>query len=67
MLPAFPAGTAHDASRLGPGMLAIFEDLGAVDENVDHTRRVLVRIVERGVILDRTRVKEHDIGRKALG
>jgi hypothetical protein len=43
-------------------VLAVLEDLAAVDEDVDHTGGVLVRIGEGGMILDCGWVKDHDIG-----
>src|SRR5438128_9488547 len=51
--------TPEGATRLGARVLAILDDLYAVNENVFHANGVLMRLVERRVIGDR-RLIEHD-------
>ena len=46
-----PAWTTHDASGLRASVLAIAEDLSAVDEDVDDAGRELVRLLEGCVVL----------------
>src|SRR5947207_2923619 len=49
--PAGPAGTAHEAARLGAGVLAAVQHLDAVDEHVVDAGRELFRLRERRVVL----------------
>src|SRR5262245_39061946 len=50
------------APRLGPGVLAVLQHLHAVDEDVTHAHRVLVRVLVRRPVGDGLRVKDDDIG-----
>ena len=43
-------------------MFTVFEDLLAVNENMDHAGRVLVRIFVRRMVGNRIRVENDDIG-----
>src|SRR5215813_12424495 len=43
------------------GMFSIFKDLSAVDENVPHSDRVLVGILERRAVGDRRRIEYHNV------
>ena len=47
-------------------MLAIFQDLGPVDENMFYTNGILLRLLEGGDIRDRFRVEDHYIGEHTL-
>ncbi len=58
---SLPARAAHHAARCRPGVLAVFEDLYAVDQHVNDTGRILVGPIERGMVLDRCRVKNHHV------
>src|SRR5688572_7846359 len=51
-LPSAPSPAAHEATGLRSRVLAIAQHLGAVHEDVHHPGRVLVRPVERGVVLN---------------
>ena len=53
-----PARSAHYPARSRAGVLAIFKDLLAVHKYVQHTGRVLVRINEGRVILDRIGIED---------
>ena len=43
-------------------MFAVFQDLLAVDEDILHPDRVLMRFFEGGAVADPRRIKYHDIG-----
>ena len=58
---------AHDPARRRARVLAVAQHLHAIDEHVAHAGRVLVRLLERGVILDRRRIEDHDVRQHALG
>src|SRR5690348_1454074 len=60
--PARPSWTAHEATRLGAGMLAVLQHLYAIDEHVLHTGRELLRLFEGGMVLDRGWVEDDDVG-----
>jgi hypothetical protein len=45
-----------------PGMLAVFENLHAIDENMLHSDGVLVRFVERRPVRNCRRIKDDHIG-----
>ena len=47
-------------------MLAITENLYAVDKDVYHPGGILVWVVESGVILNLGRVKDHHVGQVTL-
>src|SRR4030042_594881 len=57
-----PTGPAHDPARLGAGMFAVFQDLFAVYENMDHAGRVLVGLFIRRIIANRIRIENDYIG-----
>ena len=56
-----PARPPHDASWFRAGVFAVSEHLHAVDEDVHHPGRVLVRLVERRVVRDRGRIEHRDV------
>ena len=58
----FPSGSAHYLSRLGAGVLAVLEDLGSVDEYMDHAGGVLTRLLVRRMVADGGRVEDDDVG-----
>ena len=47
-------------------MLAIFQDLDPVDENMFYTNGILLRLFEGGDIRDRSRVEDHHVGEHTL-
>src|SRR3954451_10410731 len=59
--PAGPAGTAYHAPRLGAGVLPALQHLHAVDEHVVDSRRQLLRLFERRMVLDRRRIEHDDV------
>src|ERR1043166_7762210 len=48
------------------GMLAVFDDLHAIDENVLHPNGVLMRFFKGGMIGDRRRIEHDDVGEHSL-
>ncbi len=59
---AVEAGPAHGAPGRRAAMLAIPQDADAVDEDVAHPDRILVRLLEGRPVADRRRIEDHDIG-----
>src|SRR4029077_7220010 len=63
---AFPllylARPPHCPTRFSSGVLAVFDDLHTVHENMFHTGRVLMRFFKGGVICDRRRIEHHHVG-----
>src|SRR5438445_13513123 len=53
--------TSREFSR----WFALLDRQGAVDEQVCHARRILVRIVERRRVAERLRVEHHHVGKTA--
>src|SRR6185436_19233908 len=47
-------------------MLAVFQDLRAVDEYVAHADRVLMRVLERGSVGDSGWIEDDNVGEHAL-
>src|SRR3989449_9963858 len=62
LLPGLVAGAAHDTAGFRTGMLAVFEHLRPVHEDVDHPGGILVRLLKRGVVLDLGRIENDDVG-----
>ena len=60
------ARTPQGAARFGAGVLAILQDLHAVDENVFHPDRVLMRLLESRAIGNRRRIEHNDIGKHSF-
>ena len=60
-----PTRPPHDPSGLRAGVLAAFQDLHAVDEDVAHAGGELLRLVERGVVRDLRRIEDDEIGEAA--
>ena len=58
-----PPRAAHDTAGLCAGVLAVFKDLSAVDEYVEHSGGILMRLFKRRVVLDFGRVKNDDVRR----
>ncbi len=56
------ARAGQRASWFRPGMLAVFENLHAVDENVLHPNRVLVRFLEGCPVRNYRGVKDNHVG-----
>ena len=65
-VPPLPPRPAYDSARCGAGVFAVFENLHAVDEDVDHAGGVLVRSFEGGVVGDLLWIEDHHIGEIAL-
>src|SRR5262245_8329213 len=63
---ALPPRPAHNLARFGAGVFAVTQDLDAVNEDVDDTGRVLVRLVKRRVVLDARRVEHGHVGEMPL-
>src|ERR1051325_11904178 len=59
--PPAPSGPAHHAARLGASMLAILQHLHAIHEYVLHASRILMRLLECGVVLNARGVEHHDV------
>ena len=57
-----PARATNDASRLGAGVLAVTNDLDAVDEDVGNTRCILMRLRERRPVPNGRRVENDYVG-----
>src|SRR5947207_1992812 len=53
---------SQSASWFRPSMLAVFQNLHAIDENVLHPNRVLVRFLEGCPVRNYRRVKDNHIG-----
>jgi len=51
--PAGPAGAADEAAGRGAGVLAVLQDLDAIDEHVVHSARELLRLGEGRGVADR--------------
>ena len=64
--PTLPARTSYDSSRLRPGMLALIDHLGTIDEDMHHAGGVLMRLLKGGVILNPVRIEYHNVGIIAL-
>ena len=47
-------------------MLAVGQHLRAIDEHVTHSDRVLVRLLERGPIGDRSWIEDGNVGEHAF-
>src|SRR6188474_1440209 len=62
---AFPR-TRQRAAWFGAGVLAVFEHLHAVDEDVLHAGGVLVRLLEGGVVGDRRGVEDDHVSEHAF-
>jgi hypothetical protein len=60
------AGAPERASRLGTGVLSVFDHLNTIDQNVFYARRVLMRFFEGGVICDCRRVKDDHVREHSL-
>src|SRR5215831_2564540 len=61
---SIPFNLARPPQRLAwfcSGMLSVFKYLSAVDENVLHSDRVLVGILERRAVGDRRRIEYHNV------
>ena len=56
------ARAGQRASWFRPGMLAVFQNLHAVDENVLHPNRVLVRFLESRPVRNCRGVKDNHVG-----
>src|ERR1035438_9264138 len=54
-----------DLPRLRAGMLAVFQDVHAIDEYIAHARRILMRLLECRVVLNGGGIEDHDIGEVA--
>ena len=54
------------AAGLRTGVLSIFEDLHAIDKNVFHAGRVLVRLFEGGVIGNCRRIEDNNVSKHSL-
>src|SRR5262245_43943741 len=50
------------ASGLRPGVLAVLQNLRAIDEHVFHADGELVRLLEGGAVGDGLRVEDDDVG-----
>ena len=62
--PACPARATHDLTWRGAGVLAIFQHLHAVNQNVRNASGILMRLLESCEILNCLRIKNHDVRRK---
>src|SRR6185437_12894846 len=58
-----PTWPTHDTPRFGSSVLAIVDHQHAVDEDVVHSGRDLVRAIVRGVIDDGMRIERHYVGK----
>src|ERR1044071_6510205 len=56
------AGTPERLAWFRAGMLSVLEDLRAVDEDVLHADRELLRLCEGRPITDRLRIEDHHVG-----
>src|SRR5438067_13118069 len=61
----FP-GSPKRAAGFRAGVLAVFQNLDAVDEDVFHPDGVLMRFLEGGAISDRGRIEHDDVGEHSL-
>src|SRR5207302_9889671 len=51
----------HDATWPRIGVFAVLQHLNSVDQHVAHSGRILVRLLERSVVLDRVRIEHNDV------
>ena len=66
LLRAFPAWTVNDLARPVAGMFPVLKYLNTIDKHMLHAGGILVRLFVSGVILNRRRVENNDIGVVAL-
>ena len=60
-----PAWAAYDPTGQRPRVLALAQHRHAIDKNMLHPRRILMRLGKSGVVLDRLRIKYHNISEMA--
>ena len=60
------ARTPQSAAWFGARVFAILEDLHAVNENVFHADRVLMRLLKSRAIRNCRRIKHNDIGKHSF-
>src|SRR5438105_9042267 len=61
-LPSSPTWPTNHSPRQSAGVLAVPQDLYTVHENIAHARRILMRLVECRVVLNRFRIEDDDVG-----
>src|SRR5947208_9742518 len=61
-LPTRPTRPTNHPPRQSASVLAVAQNLQSVHKHIAHTGRVLVRLLECRVVLDRVRVEDDDVG-----